>query len=479
MKRSPSLLSGCLVAIVAGVLATPRPARSLTAAEIKCVDEILLSTRRYICKKQGYVVRSLRKNIRGQDARCAVGFRCLGGPSHGANCNPALANADCPAGECQPNRFTGNGLARLILHQQNLFKIGVYNDCTLSGATLGGLGYPNAQCPFATDFDEVVDCVLRSNSAHPLGGDPAASSIIDAVLEPLRTTSGHLPIPHPPYPTTICGVPGSWVLDWGSEGGGRPAFGREGFSRLLLTDGCVGDVCQTKGSGVIDNMLDDPETLWAGVIPLCAVTRAGDTGNSSIEDGSIDLVTGQQTSFNLLSIELYVGACPKCLTASGACSGGVHAGGPCVSRGAEDISCPPGGAPFVVFLQPVSLTTEPTTLLIPAHNPGGGVTNPAATFCGACDLDPRIGCQSDQDCDTRGACGAGIGAGCCVFGSNTGFNGYDSALSVAGGGARGPLIPHLSGLWCMGETGNGLIDASVGLPGPVRYIEPRVNVVEW
>lgn len=93
----------------------------------------------------------------------------------------------------------------------------------------------------------------------------------------------------------------------------------------------------------------------------------------------------------------------------------------CTAAGTTDTACPPlivGNPP--VIPNPLVLNTEPKTLPVPANNPGGGATNPAATYCGACDLDDTIGRQNDQDCVDQGVCGSGFGLACCAFGTNTG-----------------------------------------------------------
>jgi hypothetical protein len=131
---------------------------------------------------------------------------------------------------------------------------------------------------------------------------------------------------------------------------------------------------------------------------------------------------------------------------------------------------------------PLDLTTETTTISVPPNSPGTGVTNPSGTFCGACDLDDTQGCQSDTDCINVGDCSGGVGSGCCVFGTNVGFAANTCpvpATSISVSGARGTFIPHLAGLSCMGKSGDALVDATAGLPGPTRYVEPRFNVFAW
>jgi hypothetical protein len=335
------------------------------------------------------------------------------------------------------------------------------------------------------DFDQVVDCILRNNASYREGG-----IIVDTTYEPYRRAATHLTVPHPAdhpaYPSTICGVPGSFLLQYGSETADSYS-GRQGGTRLLFSDGCAGDVCQTRGEAVADfggNLLDDPLPTYAGLIPICILMHPADAGNGTFEDGSIDLTTGDQQTFQKISATVLIGTtCPRCVTSTGLCDSGDRAGMSCLHLGSEDVACPPTiiGVPPVMTL-PLDLTTGTDTLNVPPHNPGGGATNPAGTFCGACDLDETVGCQNDQDCVDAGVCSGGLGSGCCVFGTNDGYAGEPCpgpVTSTSVEGAPGPFVPHLATLFCMGKTGSALVDATVGLPGPARYIEPRLNVFAW
>jgi len=107
------------------------------------------------------------------------------------------------------------------------------------------------------------------------------------------------------------------------------------------------------------------------------------------------------------------------------------------------------------------------------------VTNPLGTFCGSCDIDPTIGCNNDQVCVDNGVCSGAVGSGCCQFGANTGAFGVDTATTITANGVRGPYLPKLATIFCTGLSGDGLVDSSQGLPGPVRLIQAQLNTFEY
>jgi hypothetical protein len=478
-----AMIAVSLVAYADSAVAVP-----LTSAQRLCSRAIMQGARRYVYDVGLLLRDSIYFNTSPANRYCATARRCIGGSSHGMSCD---VNADCPSGRCYPNLFSGTGIARRLLQRQNLFKTYVFNNCTDAGVLPADLSYPSLLCrnpvPSAPpmDFDQVTDCILRNNASYREGG-----VVVDTTFEPYRRASTHLAVPHPPdhtsYPSTICGVPGSSLLQIGTTSAESWA-GREGGTRLLFADGCAGDVCQTKGESLADfagNLLDDPIQAYTGSVPVCILMTAGDAGNGTFEMGSVNLTSGEQQSFQTLSATLLIGTtCPKCITSTGLCDSGDRVDQPCLRRGSEDIACPPtiAGSPPVITI-PLALSTGVQTLNVPSNNPAGGVTNPAGTFCGACDLAVSNPCQNDQDCIDKGFCSGGLGSGCCVFENNTGYAGEPcgappTTSSVEG--APGPFVPHLAGLFCTGKSGDGLVDSIAGLPGPVRYVEPRLNVYAW
>jgi hypothetical protein len=472
--------------VLIGMSATGAGAALLTLAERNCELAIATNARTYAYQVGLTVRNAIHNNLTPTSRYCANGRRCVSGAMHGV---PCTTNGNCPGGGCYPNFFTGGSPfpARRILARQNTFKINVFTAC--AGLTPSNLLYPSNLCPDlepapGMTFDQVVDCVLRNNASSRPDG-----IIVDTIFEPYRRALTHLTVPHPAdfatYPTTICGVPGSNLFQFGTNNQSE-YVGRQGGTRMLFTTSCVGDVCQTQGESATDfagNMWDDPYQMYVGAIPVCVVTQPQDTGNGTFETGQINLTSGAQTSIQVLTATLYIGqTCPKCNTAPapGFCSGGVNAGQLCIHRGSEDIACPPSGVGITMTL-PLVFSTNTSTMSVPANNPGAGVTNPDGTFCGACDLDDTIGCQNDADCVSAGVCAAGFGNGCCTFGTNTGstLSTCAGATTVTAEGEAGPFIPHLAALWCMGKTGSALVDSTVGLPGPARFIEPRLNVYAW
>jgi hypothetical protein len=319
-----------------------------TAAQKTCIDGLMHANEKYVMKVGHEIHKSIKANLNPTNKVCAAGRKCVGGALHAA---PCLINTDCPGGgNCYPNFFTGAGVATHILGFQNTLRTSVAASC--SGVLATGLGFPSALCPTdpgGATIDKVVDCLLRNNASSRGTGN-----IVDTTYEPFRRAATHLEVPHPAsfatYPTTVCGVPGSFLLQYGSNST-SDVLGREGGTRLLSTTGCAGDVCSTRGESATafaGNMLDDPINAYAGLIPLCFVLRPSDVGNGTFETGSIDLVQGIQSSFQRIQVELYIGAaCPRCLVSTGKCDSGPRLGLSCLHKGAEDIACPPAGTPTV------------------------------------------------------------------------------------------------------------------------------------
>jgi hypothetical protein len=234
----------------------------------------------------------------------------------------------------------------------------------------------------------------------------------------------------------------------------------------------------------VGNNLTAPTQTFAGAIPVCLVTVTGDAGNGTSQAGEIDIDganVGRQTSFSPIESTVLIGTtCPTCQ--SGACDSGPAMNSECNSPGGTDVACPPPLDPMLdpVIPNPLALTTEGQVLSVPAHNPGGGVTNPSGAFCGGCDDfgngDPSIGCQNDAHCAAEGLCSGG--PGCCAFGTNTGAFGQNITTATAPG-VRGPYVPRLGTIFCTGSSTDGIVDSTQGLPGPVRLVQQQLNAFTY
>ncbi|HVN83376.1 MAG TPA: hypothetical protein VMW17_00885 [Candidatus Binatia bacterium] len=100
-------------------------------------------------------------------------------------------------------------------------------------------------------------------------------------------------------------------------------------------------------------------------------------------------------------------------------------------------------------------------------------------FCGHCDTAQgpgcvstdasqcAIGCQSDAEC----------GAGQCNFADTIdGFEGDTTVASIESHGSPSIYSPINTGVFCTGITSSTQVNAGAGLPGPVRYLQPAVNM---
>lgn len=462
------------VMVCAGAFAFAAVAGTAVAAGIPstttqlCSDQMQNNTLKYINAVQKQVRLSIKNNLKGKDSNCSGGSACAGGTSNGKSCS---VNGQCPSGQCTVN--VAKGIAGAINKAKGSLRGKFAQFCTAGDYTT--LGFPNSRCPSADTADEVADCVLQGaigDFANAVFGDPAGEVMARAATDI---------VPQAPDPVTVCGVTLGSILQIGSASTSNTPAEAGGAQPLNIEPGCAGTLCNTNGQGIIGNNLTAPTQTFAGLIPVCLVTVTSNAGNGTPQDGTIDLGTGEQHSFAPIRSTVLIGTtCPICDSTSGTCDSGVNVGGPCSAKGSTDTACPPtvGGMPPVIP-NPLDLSTEANSLSVPANNPGGGSTNPAGTFCGMCDLDPTIGCNNDSVCVSAFACSGGVGSGCCQFQTNTGAFGVPSATSITANGKRGPYIPVLGTLFCTGQSGDGLVDSSQGLPGPVRLVQEQLNAFQY
>jgi hypothetical protein len=443
-----------------------------------CSDKLQNEGLLYVNSLQKQVRLSIKNNIKQVDSKCSKGFACAGGGNHLDTCDPALGNTQCSGiSQCTVNS-TG-GIADKIGDAKAKIRSKYDQFCSTSDLlTLFGTD-GSTRCPDpdtidnGLDEDEIADCFLSAAI-----GDVGDAQFGDTAAEQLGRVAQEIVPDAPKVPSEVCGVTYASVLSIGSESDDATVAEAGGAAPLNLV-GCLGGVCDTTGQGVIGNNLTAPTQTFAGLIAICLVTTTGNAGNGTPQDGTIDLNTGEQHSFAPISSTVMIGTtCPICDAGTGLCDSGPNAGTPCANKGGTDTACPPAGAGPVIP-NPLDLSTEPHTLSVPANNPGGGATNPAATFCGSCDVDPTVGCQNDQDCIDNGVCSGILGSGCCEFGTNTGAFGDDGATTASANGLRSQYVPKLATIFCTGESGSGLVDGTQGLPGPVRLVQLQLNAYKF
>ena len=459
-----------LVFVLAGAFAFAAVAGSAMAAGIpasgdqSCSDQIQNNTLKYVNAVQKQVRLSIKNNLAGKASKCSGGFACAGGANNGKTC---VDNTGCPSGQCTVN--SAKGIAGAINKAKGSLRSKIAQFCTAGSLT--NLGFPNSRCPNATTPATLGDCILLGaigDIGTSVFGDPAGEIMARGATDI---------VPQATNPLSVCGVTLGSILSIGSASAPQAPAEAGGAAPLLITS-CAGTLCQTKGTGAIGNNLTAPTQTFAGMIPVCLVTTTGDAGNSTPESGNIDLGSGVQNSFTPISTTVLIGTtCPICDPALKQCDSGPNATKACSNFGSQDTACPPTvvGTPPVIP-NPLNLSTEPVTLSVPANNPGGGATNPSGTFCGNCDLDTTIGCNNDSVCVAASACSGAVGSGCCNFGTNTGAFGVASATSISTSGARrGPYVPIIATTFCTGQSGDGLVDSTQGLPGPVRLVQEQLN----
>jgi hypothetical protein len=469
------------VMVCAGAFAFAAVAGTAMAATIPsstvqlCSDQMQNNTLKYINAVQKQVRLSIKNNLNGKDSKCSGGAACAGSTTNGKACSTnAFCSTGIPMGsqsQCSVN--VAKGVAGAINKAKKSLRAKFAQFCLAGDYTT--LGFPNSRCPNADTADEVADCVLQGaigDISANVFGDPAGEVMARAATDIVPQTTA---------PLSVCGVTLGSILQIGSASTSATPAEAGGAQQVFIDGACVGTVCQTKGGTLLGNNLTAPTQTFAGLIPVCLVTVTSDAGNLTTQDGDIDLGTGEQNSFAPIRSTVLVGTtCPLCDATSSTCDTGPNAGLPCSAPGATDTACPPtiAGMPSVIP-NPLALSTEPTTLSVPANNPVGGANNPAAAFCGACDLDDTLGCQNDADCVALGACSGGVGSGCCGFSASPGAFGNAAATTITTNGKRGPYIPILGTAFCTGKSGSGLVDSSQGLPGPVRLVQEQLNTFEY
>jgi hypothetical protein len=481
-----SVLGGCSLALLLAAVPSQAVGPPTSGDTQLCSDKLQNETLLYVNSVQKQVRLSIKNNLKAKDSKCAGAItKCAGGPTHGATCDTANGNADCTSGECTVDGT--KGISGAINKAKAKVRSKVTAAC-LSADLLSLFGIdgsprcPDPDCPppdgtgvacDGLDPNELVDCILQGGV-----GDIADALIGDVSGEVLgRSASDNLP--DVPAPISICGVTLATILQVGSESSSASNGQPGGAAPQVITPACAAGVCGTRGQGVVGNTLTIAQT-YAGVIPVCLWTKLGDADpgvGEATAIGTIDLNDGSQSSFTPINTTVLIGTtCPVCV--GGICDSGTNNGQPCSASSSTDVACPPaGGGPIIP--NPLNLNSAGGTLSVPANNPAGGSTNPSATFCGSCDVDDSQGCQNDADCVATGACSGIVGSGCCVFGTNTGAFGVDSATSASADGVAGPLMPRLGAIFCTGKTTSGLLNTSQGLPGPVRIVQQQLNAFQY
>ncbi len=189
--------------------------------------------------------------------------------------------------------------------------------------------------------------------------------------------------------------------------------------------------------------------------------------------GQINLTTAAENTVAPIFSDAWLSAgtsnaCPHCI--SGICDSGPSVGIACAEEdGHTSNACLPG-APAWIRLPGIANVFYLTSGT--AKFQGSG-----EIFCGSCAADASIGCSSDG----TQACPSGTGP--CIPGTFSGFQGdtaYDD-LPAAGAQLSNIGIPNNyggtgGGVFCTGKS-NGIIDGSIGLPGPVRVRQPYL--VNW
>jgi len=279
---------------------------------------------------------------------------------------------------------------------------------------------------------------------------------------------------------------------------------------------CVNDVdCGTNNAGVAGHCLNNPvvggemkitgapvfnpanpnslgPTLTVspscnGSTAACLVTHTTNSGNGTTTDGSIDLLSGHYTASSPISTDVYVVSitadcstfqpCPVCNASTKTCSAAPF--GPCSAGDqAVTVECRPGGSPAGTVPNPFLLSNDIKTMVASA---------PGNKYCGYCDSNAAAGCQGGatmcshgcQTFNTGGTqnCNGVAGATVCDFGDTAaGFYGDSGTPSISGPGIINQYLPTVSGIFCSGIAGTSptaaLVNASAGLPSPVRVIVP-------
>lgn len=474
------VLKGTLraVAVAAGLtILSPLPARAtgiFSPSQQSCSAAVTAGASAFESAIEAEIRASIAANLQAQTDACSGPLVCIGGAKNGT---PCTTNSECDPGfECQPQLA---GIAGAIAQAAASLRTSIAAACTAMDLVALRAGLPGCPAgsfpPGSIGASELAECIVRGTI-----GKLAGFELVGTVGSALNAAVPHVAVDDP-APLGVCAVTLGRRLDLGSQSG--PELTPAGAVRPLLTSGCSNGtpICATKGQVPVGNMVAPPAQTFAGSIPICLTTRYASTANGTTEEGSINLQTGEQHSSENFSITLQIGTlCPVCGASTLACDSGPNLGLACTRPGSTDIACPP----LEVGLLPVipvglQLDTEFHALAVSVNSPASGVTNPSGAFCGACDLDPTLGCTSDQECVDRGSCSGAVGSGCCAFGFSTGAFGNPAANVISAAGTRGPFLVQMAGLGCVGTTGTGLVDAVLGLPGPVRQLEVRLNALRY
>jgi hypothetical protein len=259
---------------------------------------------------------------------------------------------------------------------------------------------------------------------------------------------------------------GTYVTGWQnvhkccSSVAGKPSCATDGdcSSGNCDYDGCRG------------NLLNIEETVsTVGAVCLYTFNQQA-TNNDTSAAGAIDLLTGDALVQSPIQTDVYFTACGRCinpLAKTGVCDNNNDT--PCLAYdGQIDQACSPADA-----TSPTALTSTipnpfilSTGLLTLTPAPGQEGNN---YFCGFCDADHSIGCQTNADCPS---------AACDFSGAHEapGFAADASVTQITITGEAHQYAPIMVGTFCTGVTDNGLIDGSSGLPGPVRITQPYANI---
>lgn len=487
MKRALSAAAwGLLLALASAGAA--RATGPYAPAIRNCYNAIALQTINFARAVETEIRTSIRKNLNAASSPCSGPSVCVGGPKQGKACT---SNATCGAAngvpfECHPK--TSAGIAGAINGARATLRKQIATACPDGhlDALFGAFG-GSARCPDPSatadglTASELTDCIFRTEIGE-LGG----RRLIGTVGERLGTSAPDAAV-DTPIPKKICGVVLGGIDYLGSRNNPLvPTTTSTGTLKPALADGCSAGnpVCPTKGATIIGNLVEAPEQVMAAPsIPVCTTTRSLDAGNGTPEDGTIDLASGLQTSLSPVLLTIVIGEeCPICDRLHKICTSpdhdSPHEGFPCTAAGETDIACPPKivGSPPTIKLS-MQLTTEALTLFPPTNDPAAGVDNEEGAFCGACADDPNVVCINDSECAAEGLCPPDS-AGCCQFGQPGAF-GDETLHGIAVEGTRGAFMPQLVGLACLGKTGDALVDAHAGLPGPFRTVQSRLNAFSY
>jgi len=481
MRKASAAVLGCALLATVGALPAGATGPYPTAVR-NCFGVVAQQTMSFANKVQAEVRGSILANMRGNTSTCAGPRVCVGGPKNTKACtgNASCGSAGGVAFECHPRSA---GITAAIAAAEKSLRQSLTSACTVDHLhALFGVASGNGWCPDPStppdglDPNELVDCILRTSL-----GELTLAGLAGTVGTLLGTGAPDAAV-DAPLPKQICGVTLGGLGRIGAQAAFYAPATPMGTLNVSVPDGCTAGnpICNTKGDGIVGNMVAPPRQVVAGAIPICLTTRSLDAGNGTPEDGSIDLSTGQQTSVAPIATTVHLGIpCPICDRVTKVCTSPTndspHEGQPCTSPGRTDIACPPKVQPVApMIVQRTELTTESVTLDVPV---GAGVSNPVGAFCGACDGDPTIVCRRDQDCTAAGVCSAATG--CCQFSTVKGAHGDATVQLLQASGRRGSFVPQLAGVGCVAPSGDPVVDGSVGLPGPLRTAESRLNAFRY